>query len=325
MSLYRHRPIGGFFELETAKGAGLIHKNSILLNTGRNCLEYLLISNNVKKIHIPKFICDVVLEPLEKLEIEYKYYEINEQLEIQDSLDVSNDEYILYVNYFGLKDEYCNKLISEQENIILDCSQAYYFSSKENLNVFYSPRKFFGVPDGGQLYSKKILKDNFDKDISYKRINYLAKRTDLGAEKAYEDFKSNEESLNNQPIREMSSSTRKLLESIDYDEVKQKRVDNFMYLHKKLSSINKLSSVIKSFSSPLTYPYYTEDAALRQKLIEERIYTPIYWPNVLGTVESNSLSQLMAKNLIHLPIDQRYNQNDMNIILRVLSGENEQK
>lgn len=42
------KEIGGFFELELPQKEEY-HSKAIRLNTGRNCLEYILKSNNYKK------------------------------------------------------------------------------------------------------------------------------------------------------------------------------------------------------------------------------------------------------------------------------------
>ena len=61
-------PIGGYFSLELPH-YGEYHKDAIRLNTGRNCLEYILRVRNYKKVYIPYYTCDVVLEPFKKLGI----------------------------------------------------------------------------------------------------------------------------------------------------------------------------------------------------------------------------------------------------------------
>ena len=65
------KEIGGFFELELPQKKEY-HSKAIRLNTGRNCLEYILKSNNYKKIYIPFYICNSILEPIRKLNIEYE-------------------------------------------------------------------------------------------------------------------------------------------------------------------------------------------------------------------------------------------------------------
>ena len=58
--------IGGYFQLELNKDREY-HDKAIALNTGRNALEYILRAKIFKKIYLPFYTCDVLLEPLKKL------------------------------------------------------------------------------------------------------------------------------------------------------------------------------------------------------------------------------------------------------------------
>lgn len=91
------KPIGGYFELELPCKAEY-YTNAVRLNTGRNCLEYILRLRQYKKVYIPYYTCEVVLEPFHKLNIEYEFYHINEKLELADSIQLKEKEAILYTN-----------------------------------------------------------------------------------------------------------------------------------------------------------------------------------------------------------------------------------
>ena len=61
-----------------------------------------------------------------------------------------------------------------------------------------------------------------------------------------------------------------------------------------------------------------EDENLRKKLISHKIFTPIYWPNVLDWSKKDSLEYKITKEIVCLPIDQRYNKEDMKKILKII-------
>ena len=52
--------IGGYFSLELPKYEEY-HKDAIRLNTGRNCLEYILRARRYSKVYIPYYTCEVIL------------------------------------------------------------------------------------------------------------------------------------------------------------------------------------------------------------------------------------------------------------------------
>ena len=96
--------IGGYFELELPKGEEY-HKNALRLNTGRNAFEYILRAKQYKKVYLPYYTCEVMLEPIEKLELEVEFYHIDENLLPQfDYSKVKATEVFVYTNYFGVCD-----------------------------------------------------------------------------------------------------------------------------------------------------------------------------------------------------------------------------
>jgi len=311
--------IGGYFELELREGEHY-HKNALRLNTARNCFEYILRAKHYTHVYIPYYTCEVMLEPLRKLNVNYTFYSISNSLVPVDCPLLKQGEAFLYTNYFGIKQSDVIRLADLYGNqLIVDNSQAFFSPVISGIDTFYSPRKFFGVPDGAYLYSDKILKEELKTDVSYERMSHLLKRIDLNAEDAYSDFKLNDEALNEQPVLKMAKMTQRLLQSIDYQMIIEKRQYNFEYLHSVLQQANKLDININNEMVPMVYPYFVENGEeLKKKLIAKNIYTATYWPNVFNWVQKESNEYLFANQLLSLPIDQRYEKKDMEYILNIL-------
>lgn len=312
------QPIGGYFSLELAKGEEY-HKDAIRLNTGRNCLEYILKTRGYKKVYLPYYTCEVVLEPFEKLGIPYEFYHIDLNFEIRDRLTLKANEALLYVNYYGLKQRYVEQLAEKTgERLIVDNTQAFYAKPIDGIDTFYTCRKFFGVPDGAYLYTDKKLDEELDQDLSYDRMTFLDKRIDLGAEAAFDDFQNLSKSLVGQPIKLMSNLTLRLMQSIDYKRIAQQRRENYMQLHETLGSSNTIILSLEEDAVPMVYPYLAPVKGLREKLIENKIFVARYWPNVLGWTAKVDLEQLLAYQMQPLPIDQRYGEEVMDKIIDLL-------
>ncbi|PVX46611.1 hypothetical protein C8C85_2476 [Flavobacterium sp. 103] len=310
--------IGGYFELELNKNEEY-HQKAIRLNTGRNAFEYILLANSYSKVYLPFFTCDVLLEPLKEHQIEYEFYYIDESFEpLFDYNLINENEAFLYTNYFGLKDSFIVQLVNYCQNLIVDSAQSFYSKPIDKVDTFYSPRKFFGVPDGAYLYIGKKLDISFEKDKSFDRCSHLLKRIDCSAEIGYEDFVHNDASLNNQDIKEMSSLTESLLSTIDYKWCAEKRKENFNFLHHKLQKTNKLKITLPLIGVPMVYPYWSDDDRLKQKLLDNKVYTATYWANVLEWSGEDSLEYQMTKQIIYLPIDQRYDEIDLKRIVDLL-------
>ena len=297
------------------------HKDAIRLNTGHNAFEYILRARKVKKVFLPYYTCDVMLQTVKRLALESEFYKIDENLEpLIDYGKLKKNEYFLYTNYFGLKDRYIKKLVKTGLNLIIDNAQAFYSRPLKEVDTFYSPRKFFGVPDGAYLYTNARLAGRLKQDNSAGRFGHLIGRIENGVEKSFGMFKDNEQSLNGQPLMLMSNITQRLLQNIDYKKVAQIRRENYLYLHHYLNKTNRLKLSLDKEAVPMVYPYFTDTQGLREKLIKNKIFVARYWPNVLEWCERKSLEYRFANNLLALPVDQRYKKANLREISKLIGG-----
>ncbi len=311
------KSIGGYFQLETNDFGTIYHDNAYALNSGRNCLELILKNNYYQHIYIPYYTCDAIMEPINKLNLSFSFYHINDNFLPILPNTLNENSVILYTNYFGIMVNNCKSVVNTFKSVIIDNSQAFYEFPVQGTATFYSPRKFFGVADGGFVYNTKE-QTHLEFDNSEKRMAYLIKSVEENKENSYVDFTNSEKSLINQPIKKMSRITQKILNGIDYDLVRDKRIHNFNFLHKKLNSTNLLSPLINqmSYICPMVYPYFQKNNKnLRSQLIDSKIYVPQYWPNVLNWSPENSYEKELTQNLVCIPIDQRINQIELTRIL----------
>lgn len=314
------RAIGGYPELEVSDTGKHFHRTALRLNTGRNCLEYILRSKKFKKIYVPVYTCEAIYEPFQKLGVSLAEYRINAKLELAENIRLKDGEALLYTNYFGLKGDYISKIAKIYHGqLILDYTQAFYDKPIKGIPTFYSARKFFGVSDGAYLYNTPSLDETFQLDKSSERMIYLIERLESGPESGYNDFKKAEQSLCNQPIQMMSLFTDRILRTVDYSKAKLNRKRNFNLLHEILKSTNRLNiPVSDQIIVPMCYPYWSNDANLRKKLIATKVYIPCYWPNVLQNASIKSIEYDLAQTLCPLPILGSYS--DMERIIETITN-----
>lgn len=299
------REIGGYIELDKYTGP-MLYDDGIKLNCGRNALEYLIITKGIKKLYVPKFMCNSNDEVLKKYNIDVKYFSIGMNFKpIIEKRAV--DEWLYLVNYYGqLSNEYIQSL---GKNVIVDNAQAYFQNPIGGYDTAYACRKFFGVTDGAILYTDGQI-ENLPQDESHTRMGFLLGRFERSASEFYQEYAENNERFFNEPLKRMSKLTENLLHAIDYDFIKQKRTENFKYLHSKLMEINKLELSIPE--GAFMYPLYIENGAeIRRKLQQIKIFIPTLWPDVFNLCSEDELEYVMAKNILPLPIDQRYGEEDM--------------
>lgn len=314
------KPIGGYFELELNGGNSMFHDKAIALNSGRNALEYILRSIMPRKVYLPYYTCSVILQPFDKLSIDLEFYHLDKNF-MPLVRSVGKKEAILYVNYFGTMMPQVRALTNIYDNLVIDNSQAFFSKPFADRPTFYSPRKFFGLPDGGFAYCKRRFDDQFPEDKSISRFSHLLHRIENGAEFGYPYFLSENLLLDNQPISKMSIITSKLLSNINFEEVRKIRNRNFSQLHNVLGQHNELSTLIDDaeLNGPMVYPFLKKgNQKLKQKLIDKKIFVATYWPNVKEWVEEDCFETYLQDNLIAIPIDQRYGSSEMELIVRTV-------
>jgi len=316
------KAIGGYFELED-EGVGIFpHKDGILLNTGRNALEYILTSlSDIKGIYLPYYTCKAVLEPIKRLQIPFTYYHTKSNFEIDEDIKLVKGQYIIVNNYFGIKDSYIKTLVSKyDEHLIVDCAQALFAPLLSGVKMFYSLRKYLGIPDGGVAYGVNSDRAGWlDIDNSIDRLEHLKVRKEQSADAGFNIYQKNETKLDNMPMLQMSAYTRYSSQHIDYDRIVAKRRANYEYLDYALNKINHLSlPEINTFACPMAYPFVGSiERNLRDELIKNKIYIPRFWPNV-ETYQKFDREVEMSKLIISLPIDQRYDSCDMDKIIDII-------
>jgi len=305
--------IGGFFELQLRKGEHY-HKGAVRLNTARNCLEYILRAKKYRKIYIPYLDSEVIWEPIKKLGIECEFYSVDFRLDpVFDKL-LAEDEVFFYSDTYGIKCLTVEKLVEKYgKQLIVDNTHAFYSFPYMGIDTIYSPRKFFGLPDGAYLYTDVLLDEEFEQDMAIPHMTHLLKRLEYGsANAAYQDYLNYCDSLIGQPIKRMSNLAEALLENIDYENLKERQISNFRYLHSVLGKYNEF--VYDDFPAdtcPLSYMFYSEDQGLRKRLIDNKIYVSTYWKATLDLVEKDSAEYNIVNYLLPLPCDHRYDGEDM--------------
>ncbi len=309
------KEIGGFFELECAHNAPY-HANAEYLNSARNALRYIVRAYKIRQMFVPFYTCSVVWEALLKEKVSLRFYALDEGWLPAQTFE--KDAFILYNNYFGVCGKNVELLAKRYPNLIVDNAQAFY-APPRGLAAFYSPRKFFGLPDGGLAISpRRIDLEHSARDCSFARCAHLLKRYDKGASAAYALFSRNDEKLRHLPLRPMSYLTQALMSNINYDFVRQRRLENFAFLHNALKKQNKIDLHLDKTDVPMVYPFVCEDTTLRARLIKQKIYVARYWPEIENQANIDPMSLYLQQHLVPLPIDQRYDISDMKRILEVI-------
>lgn len=308
------REFGGYIEIEHYKG-NEYHTGCLALNSGRNCLRYLIRARQIRKIMLPRLQCQVIEEVCRREGVQIQWYEVK-ALEKPYQDEQLEDEVFLYlINYYGqLEKNYLEKLLAGHKRVIVDNAQDFFCGPIEGVDTIYTCRKFFGVPDGAYLYTDAQADFTLQADSSYDRMGFLLGRYECGAEKFYQNYRENEAWMDKQGLSAMSALTHNILRSIDYERVEQTRTSNAKRLDAGLGENNLLT--VKNMTGAYLYPYFCADGEkLRKKLIERKIFVPVLWQNVLEDCDIDTAEYNFSKNMVPLPCDQRYTENDMDEVI----------
>ena len=301
------REIGGYFGLLENSDRSY-YPQAVAVNSGRNAIRYILRNYRIKEIYLPYYTCPVVWDAVRDEGCVVHFYHLDENFLPAEPID--RDAAILYTNYFGLCKNQILTMAEQYENLIVDNAQGFYMRPY-GIGSCYSPRKFFGVPDGGYAVTAERQHLCLTQDRSSGRLEHLWRRLEDGANAGYELFQKNDASLEHQPVLKMSNITRTLLSGVDYDAAAEKRVENFRILAGLLDRKNLIHFELAD-QIPMYYPFRCRAIGLREFLASHQIYMARCWKNSDRFYrESERLEYDLVNEIYPLIIDQRYNREDM--------------
>ena len=326
----------------------------VWLSTGRSTISFVIKTieqrnhNVIKRVCLPAFTCHTVLEPFLKRGYEVITIPVGKDLKInRDTLEEYVKKFqpgiILLHSYFGFDTltsvrESISNIQSEGIIIIEDLTQGMY-SSFPRLTADYwmgSIRKWSGMPDGafavcatGQFFNKP---EKYDKDLEFAVIEasilkrkYIEER--LGEKTAFlQRYRRAESIISNQSeIYAICPTSLKIQSNLDWKELSRKRRINYSVLLDKLKNTNNIKPVFYDFGKnvvPLYLPIYCDYRDEVQKnLISHDIYAPIVWPKAQKLPEVDTITDEIYSQILCLPIDQRYDEEDMEYIVKVINRE----
>ena len=310
----KNQTFGGYLPLELYANDEMYYPEALRYRSARNALSHLLCIIKPARLWLPRLICNSVVDAVTASDTEIRWYSLDEHFLPEDCGSFNQQDIFLYVNYFGQCDEQEARLAAfiPPERTLFDHSQAFYSRREHALGNLYSPRKFFGVPDGGILDTCRDLPSPHSSDnTSHLRCLHLLLQHEQGTSAGYAAFLQAEETLDEHVPFSMSALTERMLRSVDYLQVKVQRERNYALMHSMLSDLNGWRFSPHSAEGPFCYPFFMPGRQLHQALINKNVFVATYWREVLQRVEPDSVEARFVNNVVPLPCDQRYSENDI--------------
>ena len=269
-------------------------------------------------------------------------YKINKQLRI-DTIDFANKvtneqpSVVIVHPYYGqdLNDNELNCLRQTKKQgykLVMDITQCLYTKQYIDFAEYYvtSLYKWYPLVDGSMLLTKedfageKPESSNYvarQKEAMYLRGSYFETGSnymkDISRRINKEAIAMNHTGL---VPHSMSSFSRKLYRLADSNAASKQRMENGNYLHQNMHFNDKIQQVIATIdNAPIYYPIYCHDQLYVQKVLAaQQIYAPILWP-IDPNINVSDESMWTYTHLLALPMDQRYNPNDLQRIIDTLN------
>lgn len=313
---------GGYLPLELPRRkeyfSEICSSDLLRLNCGRSTFYCAGIDAGIKKIYVPYLNCEYSVLPFEQAGIAYEFYRLKDDLTPKDVFP-KDKEAVLWINYYGnAKEEQKEKVLSKYKTVIIDNCHAFFTKPVLRQGVYncYSARKFFGVADGAYLIKRHLSPFKLKDGYSHENSNFLMKTIELGTNAVYQDSLVNEDNIA-ENVSNMSPLTKRILSSINYEEIKEIRKRNFLKLHASLESLNEFQVNTES-DTHMYYPLLVTNDELRDRVIENHIYTPTWWRHVPALCNFEGIETTLAKYMLMLPMDQRYMEADMEDISNII-------
>lgn len=317
--------IGSFLELQLPKGHEFYNKekNIARLNTGRMAIWHAFRITRCKRIWIPIYQCDSIRETFLKKGVEVCFYHQDKDFNPLDIVETENDA-VLIVNYYGImSNQRMAELAKPYKNVIVDCAQAFFCEPIKGSLTVYSCRKFVGVPDGAYVIGKDahLFMDEYPQCYSSDTALFLLNRIEYGCEgKGYDARKINEHRIDAEDCMKMSKLTRVLMDAENYEYNRQKRIENFVYVHKYLKEINMLNPTryMDKDTVPMVYPLVVEDDELIQRLFDAKHFQGHWWSYICDEQPKSTFEYWISRYVIPITIDQRYGKDELDYLINVI-------
>lgn len=310
------RPIGGYFGREPLRADPVACRPGLLrFESARSAFRALLAAGRPPCVHLPWFLCPAMVAQITGLGIEACEYGIARDGSPAPDVALRDGEWIVLVDFFGLRS--CQVLSALERwpaaQVVVDQAQAWHAPPRVALATLYSPRKFAGLPDGGLMACSRleVASTAADEDASWQRLRALDLRDAGQLAEGLAAFRLGEASLDRGAARAMSRVSASQLDRIDFHVPRERRLRNHARLQLQLGEWDSLGWHPGPEDVPLCYPLLHADAdRLRARLVEAGIYCARYWPG-LEVASAPGWERMLADQLLCLPVDQRYDDADM--------------
>jgi hypothetical protein len=324
--------IGGFLPLRMPTrnvAAGTVLRQWIgnseqvwFLHNARSALHALWSTTRPRRIWLPAYVCSEVAGAV-PLGQNVRYYPLDELLSPRiDYLatQVRSGDHVLVINYFGRPaDRNLIALAGDLPDVGWIEDRAHALDPVDSAWadwLLYSPRKLFGVPDGGILIAREtelqplVAAASIDLSFILPSLERFEDPEEHDNQRWYASYLHQEAAMR-VGLQAMSRLTVAVLNASDLQADGKARRHNYQLLRGRLENWAFFPTPTISFS-PMGFPIRVKSAAtLCRKLSEARIFAARHWRVIPSDPSIFTAEHQLARELVTLPCDYRYDESDM--------------
>lgn len=324
----------------------------VWMSTGRSATRLVLKSiedrnPGIRKVALlPPFTCHTVFEPFTEYRYEIHTLPMNMDLSInaEDVVrfqELYNAGVVLVHRYFGFDtlpgfNQVVETLQGKGVIVIEDCTQCLYssFPISEADYVVASIRKWCGVPDGGFAICKEGFLPHKPTQTDVRMVETKRIASELKYRYLFEGegdkptfkakYREAEEMIDNQGCNyAIGILSANIQAELDVEQLKKKRRENYKVLLEGIRDINGIKAVYNTLPDdvvPLYFPLLVDNREKIQDLLADNdIYAPVVWPKADSCPAIDEIAEKIYKKILCIPIDQRYDVEDMQRIVEVIN------
>lgn len=298
----------------------------------RSALCQWMWDKGMTQVWLPVYMPPVLVNLMHKAQIHYLYYDVSPTLEPSTNfLDkIQPGDCVIAIEYLGkpLSEEFLTAVRKHPDiKLIVDRAQSLsYAPINEAQAVLYSPRKLFGVPDGGLLVGPgaegvtPAVQDAMCPPL-WEREKLLLESLELDGNtgREHETLMHKQENERIISRRTMSHLSRYLLERIPWQDVAEKRKRNWAYLYDRIGEYCLWKIPMPDFA-PFAFPFLSPEnlpceiihtLLTRLDITCQRMWYRLPVPKLLYP-----LAEALSKRLLLLPLHPRFSTRELDKIIR---------
>jgi len=338
------RVIGGVFGLEAIVLGQennldwpFLRPETLHLASARGALCLLADLVRPQTVWLPSYLCPALVDALSAANVAWKFFPVSKHLCCESAewlRQIVPNDIVLRIHYFGFPntDPVLLEAAARGALLVDDAAQALLTAGMGTgaSAIIYSPRKFLGVPDGGCLVT---LTPGLRSDTDLPAVpaawwsdalSAVALRREFDSGNSTREwfprFQEAEQAVPSRPCA-MSHLTRGLLRrGVDYGAISTRRRLNYQALLEMLAEFALLPTLAPG-AVPLGFPVRCPSRdAIRTRLFDEQIFPPVHWHLKACVPDAFADSHRLSAELMTLPCDQRYDEEDMKRVAKAFKA-----